>query len=78
MQPVGVDKGMAGGGDDLDVLHADAFEFFGEPLGSREDIRFVFGKRGDGGYAEEGLEFVKEAGVVAAGVVDGGGGHESS
>jgi hypothetical protein len=78
VKPVGVDERMARGGDDLNVLHADAGEFFGERLGGSEDVPFVFGKGGDGRDAEERLEFVEEAGIVAASVVDGGGRHEGS
>jgi hypothetical protein len=71
VEPVGINERVTGGGDDLDVLHTDAGQFFGERLGGGKDVRLVLGKRGYGGDAEEGLEFVEEPGIVAAGVVDG-------
>src|SRR5579875_2195887 len=70
VQPVGVDKWMARGVDDLDVLHADAGELGGEPLGGAADVGLVLGQSGDGGNAQEILQLLKKTGLVLTGVID--------
>ena len=53
MEPVGVDERMAGGVDDLDVVHADAAEFIGDEVGGLRDVAFVLFESADARNAKE-------------------------
>ena len=53
MQPVGVDHGMTGAGDDFDVLETDALEFTGHEVGGLLDVVFVFVHGADAGNAQQ-------------------------
>ena len=55
VQPVAIDQRMAVCLDDLNVLKTDTLQLFCQPCGRAEYIGFVFGQRGDGRDAKEGL-----------------------
>jgi hypothetical protein len=64
---------VALGRNDLDVLEADALHLLGEPCRRSGDVCIVLGQGGDGGNAQERLEFVEEARVILAGEIYSGG-----
>ncbi len=53
IQPIGVDKRMALGRDNLDMLHPDASQFAGYKLGRFLYVRFVLFEGADTGNAEQ-------------------------
>jgi hypothetical protein len=70
MQPVGIEKRMALGGEDLDVFHADAAEFVGHEVRGSLDVGLVFFERADTGDAEKILEFTEETLLIIAGKIN--------
>ena len=68
---------MALGFDQAHVLHADALQFGGQHLGGVAAIALVLGQRGDGRNAQQGLQFIEKAGMVLAGIGNGGRRHRS-
>ena len=60
VQPVGVKQRMSLGGDDLDILHADAAQFAGHKIGRFLNVGLVFFESADAGNAEKIFEFVHE------------------
>ena len=75
VQPVGIDQGMALGGDDLDVFHADAAEFVGHEVGGFLDVGLVLFERADAGDAEKIFEFAQKTLLIIAGKIDCGRSH---
>ena len=75
VQPVGVDEGMALGGDDLDIFHADAAQFVGHIVGGFLNVGLVLFEGADAGDAEKIFEFVQETLLITAGKIDCGRGH---
>ena len=78
VQPVGVDERMALGGDDFDVLHADAAQFVGDEVGGFLNVGLVFVEGADAGNAEKIFEFVEKTLLIIAGKIDCWGSHELS
>ena len=77
MQPVRIDQRMSRAAvlwnvDQLDVLHPNPRQLGGQHLGRVANVALVFGQRRNRGNAEQRLQFVKKAGLVGAGVVEGG------
>ncbi len=72
MQPFGVDEGMALGGDDLDVFHADAAQVGGHVIGGFLNVGLVLFESADARNAEEIFQFVQKALLITAGKIDGG------
>ena len=75
MQPVGVEQGMALGGNDLDILHADAAQFVGDKFRRLLHIALVLVQRADAGDAKEVLQFIQETRLIIAGKIDCWGSH---
>ena len=76
VQPVGVDERMSLGGDDLDILHADAAQFVGHEVGGFLHVGLVLVERADAGNAEKIFEFVQKTLLIIAGKIDCGRSHE--
>ena len=68
VQPVGVNQRMALGGDDLDILKADALQVVGHHLGGLADIVFVLFGGADAGNAKQIFQLVDKALLIFAGV----------
>ncbi len=75
VQPVGVEERMAGGLDDLDIIHADAAQFVGDKIGGLLDVGFVLVEGADAGNAEEIFEFLDKAGLVGTREINCRGSH---
>ena len=73
MQPVGVNQRMTAGGDDLDILEADALQVGSNHLGGLADIAFVFFGGADAGNAQQVFQFVEKALLIFARVGNSGG-----
>src|SRR3990167_8679592 len=65
VQPLAVDDGMAGGGDELHFLQADALHLVGHPLRSALDVSLVFAARAHARNRAELFQLV-EVTIVAA------------
>ena len=78
MQPVGVDERMSLGGDDLDILHADAAQLVGHVVGGFLNVGLVLFERADAGNAEKIFEFIQETLLITASKIDCGRGHGES
>ena len=76
MQPVGINKRMSLGGDDLNIFHADAAQFAGYVVGGLFNVGLVFFEGADAGNAKEIFEFVQETLLITAGKIDCGRGHK--
>jgi len=63
------------GGNDLNVLHADAAQFAGHEVGGFLHIGFVLFQRADAGDAEKILQFAKETLLMIAGKINRWGSH---
>jgi hypothetical protein len=51
---------MPGGGDDLDILHANVAQAVGDELRGAIDIAAMLGQRADAGNAQELFQFFKK------------------
>ena len=71
VQPVGVNQRMALGGNDLDILEADALQIVGHHLGGLADIVFVLFGGADAGDAKQIFQLVEKALLVLACVGNG-------
>jgi hypothetical protein len=77
MQPVGINQGMALGGDNLDVLHADAAQLTGDELSRFLHVRLVFFEGTDAGNAEKSLQLSQKTLLIITSITDCRGGHRS-
>src|ERR1700680_5026324 len=75
IQPVGVNQGMAFGGNDLDVLHSNPAQFGCNEVGSPLHIRFVLGQGANAWNAKKVLEFSQKSLLIFTSVIDRGRRH---
>jgi hypothetical protein len=67
-EPLGIDQGVALGLKQAHFRHANAFEFRGQELGGTAAVALMLWQRGDGGDAQESLQFIEKACVILTGV----------
>ena len=75
VQPVGIDKWMSLGCDDLDILHADAAQFAGHTIGCLLDVGLMFLESANAWNAKKVFKFVQEALLITTGKIDCGRRH---
>ncbi len=78
MQPVGINQRVALSWDHLDVFHSNAPQFARHIVRRSQHVGFVLGKRADAGNAQEILQFIQEALLIVARVINCGGSHGGS
>jgi len=66
---------MSMGGDDLDILHANAAKFRGHKFCRLLHVALMFLERADTGDTKKTLQFVKKTSLIIAGKIDCWGSH---
>lgn len=77
VEPVGIKKRVAAGGNDLDVFQSNALHVGGNEFGGALNVGFVFCESADAGDAKKIFEFVDEAGLILTGISYGIGRHKN-
>ena len=72
MQPIGVDKRMALGRNDLDIFHADSAQVVGYEVRGLLNVGFMLVERADAGDAKKIFEFVEKTLLIIAGKITAG------